>query len=314
MIRRARLLVALGCAVVALVPLRAQQARFRSSADAVQVDVQVRSGGRPVAGLTADDFELRDSGVTQQIVALAFQDVPISLLLALDVSGSLQGEPLAHLKAAARAAIGALRPGDQAALLTFGDRLALAPRWSSDRGALDAAVSGLSANGGTPLHDAIFTAMALRQSAAGRTVLLVFTDGADTISWLNPAAALRAALQSDLVVTAVSTAEPFTVTSAVEARSAFGWQATLRRWFDEEPALFPYAFLERLTEETGGELLHTRSGRDLSRVFEQIVADFKSRYLLTYSPAGVAPSGWHPIEVRLKRRSGEVRARTGYWR
>lgn len=276
--------VALGCALFSLVPVRAQQARFRSSADAVQVDVLVRSGGRPMAGLTADDFELRDSGVRQQIVALAFQDVPISLLLALDASTSLQGEALAHLKAAARAAIGALRPGDQAALLTFGDRLSLAPRWSTDRAALESAIDGLSAEGGTPLHDAVFAATALRQSAAGRTVLLVFTDGADTTSWLNAAETVRAAQQSDLVVTAVSTAEPYTVSSAADARSTFDRQATLRQWFKDEAALFPFAFLDTLTDETGGELLHTQSGRDLSRVFAQIVADFKSRYLLTYAP------------------------------
>jgi hypothetical protein len=85
--------------------------RFRSSAQAVLVDVQVLEGNVPVAGLTAADFELRDSGVAQKIEAVTFEDVPVSLMLALDVSGSVKGAPLEHLKEAARAAAAATTGG-----------------------------------------------------------------------------------------------------------------------------------------------------------------------------------------------------------
>jgi hypothetical protein len=56
------------------------------------VDVHVRDGGRPVAGLTATDFDVRDNGVRQQIRAVTFEDVPVSLLLAFDVSTSVRGD------------------------------------------------------------------------------------------------------------------------------------------------------------------------------------------------------------------------------
>lgn len=74
----------------------AGQARFRSGTDAVLVDVEVTSGGRPVAGLTAADFELTDSGVVQQVNVMSFADVPVSLLLVLDTSSSVDGERLAR--------------------------------------------------------------------------------------------------------------------------------------------------------------------------------------------------------------------------
>ncbi|PYR59891.1 MAG: hypothetical protein DMF91_13595 [Acidobacteria bacterium] len=87
-----------------------------------------------------------------------------------------------------------------------------------------------------------------------------------------------------------------------------------RRWFLEEPQLFRHEFLSALTDETGGQLIVAGSSGSLRDVFVKIVSEFKTRYVLTYSPANVAPSGWHPIEVRLKNKKGDVRARRGYTR
>ena len=90
-----RVALAATCALVALAPVQEQRSRFRSTAQAVQVDVQVLDGKKPVAGLTAADFELFDSGVAQIIKAVTVEDVPVSVLMALDVSGSVKGEALA---------------------------------------------------------------------------------------------------------------------------------------------------------------------------------------------------------------------------
>ena len=70
------------------------QRTFRVGVEGVRVDVLATDGGRPVAGLKASDFELRDSGVPQQIESVAVEDVPLRVLLALDVSGSVRNEPL----------------------------------------------------------------------------------------------------------------------------------------------------------------------------------------------------------------------------
>jgi Ca-activated chloride channel homolog len=272
------------------------------------------AGGRPVAGLTAVDFELRDSGVPQQVQVVSFADVPISLLLALDVSSSVEGERLEQLKVAAREAIGALRPGDQAAVLTFTDRISRLSTWTSDLTSVSPRIETLRAQGWTALYDAIASAVSIREQASGRVVVLVFSDGADTASWLDAPTVIEAARHSDVVVTAVSAAPRVQTASGREARLAFGLEAALRRWFETDPALFPYAFLEVLTSETGGQYLHVRSDRELSSAFRRIVAEFKTRYLLTYPPKGVPASGWHPLEVRVTTRRAEVKARRGYWR
>ena len=291
-----------------------QQTRYRSSTDAVLVDVQVMAGGKPVAGLTAADFELKDSGVVQRIQAVSFADVPVSLLLALDVSASVSGERLVQLKQAARTAVEALRPGDQAALITIGDRVSEASGWTNDREALNRQIDGLSAGGWTRLHDAVVNAVSLSYRSAGRVIVLVFSDGDDTASFLDARAAIDAAREADVIVTAVSAAPQSRPASAREARFSFGVANTLRRWFDTEPRLFPYAFLETLTDNTGGQLLSVDSDKELPAAFRKIVAEYKTRYLLTYSPTGVQPTGWHPIQVRVIGKRGDVTARRGYWR
>ena len=275
-------------------------ARFRSSADAVRVDVQVRQGNRPIGGLTAADFELRDSGVAQQIEAVSIEDVPITLLLALDTSSSVKGPMLGQLKGAARAAVTALRPDDQAALLTFSQRIRRPAGITRDRAVLIDAIDRMQAEGSTAMRDAIFAATTLREHAQGRVVLLVFTDGIDTMSWLDPRLVTDAALRSDMVIYAASTGPK----ASDDERS----------WYRDEPMLFPIAFLEDLTERTGGELLQVDRRTDLAKTFAKIVADFKSRYLLTYAPRNVPGSGWHPIQVKLKNRRGDITARRGYWR
>ena len=81
----------------------ASQERFRTSAEAVRVDVLVKAGNRPVAGLTAADFDLRDRGVPQRIDSVAFEDVPLSVMIALDNSDSVKGQALQDLRDAASA-------------------------------------------------------------------------------------------------------------------------------------------------------------------------------------------------------------------
>lgn len=305
-------LIAVGLAALALAPPAAQDvARFRSTADAVRVDVLVTAKGQPVTGLQASDFELRDSGVPQTIEAVSIEDVPVSLLLALDVSSSVQGPMLEQLKAAARAALGALRSDDSAALLTFSDRITRPADFTLDRRTLGSAIDLIKPEGPTALRDAVFAATALRERAPGRVVVLLFTDGVDTISWLTPKAVLDAAVRSDTVIYAVSTSP---VLYHPDPQRAARYASAAAQLFLDEPEAFPHGFIVELSERTGGSVLHVREGAELASAFAGIVAEFKSRYLLTYSPRGVPAGGWHPLEVRVKNRRAEVTARRGYWR
>jgi VWFA-related protein len=299
------------CGVVIAAP---QQPRFSSGTEAVQVDVEVKSGNRPVTGLGASDFELRDSGVLQNIRVVSFEVVPVSVLMALDASSSVKGDALAHLKDAARAAIQALTPQDEAALVTFSERVSLKSPWTRDRAALMSAIDRLDASGATALHDGLFTAMSLRGNASGRVLVLAFTDGLDTASWLDAPAVLESARATDVLVYGVSAASSFTARSAEESAIMLRQRPAMHRWFDEDPILFPHMLLEKVADATGGEMVYVNGTRDLAATFRSIVEGFKQRYLIAYTPAGVPAKGWHPIEVRVKGRRAAVRARRGYAR
>lgn len=300
-------LVALTC--VATLGVARERQTLRVNVDAVPVDVLATDGGRPLTGLTAADFELRDNGVVQRVESVAIEDVPLNVMLALDTSQSVDGEPLAHLKDAAAAVADLLAPGDRMALLTFSNQIAVRTRWTSDRRTFARALGQTDAGGTTALHDAAFTALSVRADSPGRALVILFSDGEDTISWLPGQVVIDAARRTDAVVYAVALGNP---------SSGPGYRADLRSGLQlpipNVPAsLLRTGFLEDLTAETGGRLARA-DATELKAMFQKIVQEFRTRYLLTYTPQAVAPSGWHQIEVRLKNRRGEVRARRGYLR
>ncbi|MGH9410283.1 MAG: VWA domain-containing protein [Vicinamibacterales bacterium] len=275
------------------------QQTFRAGVDAVRVDVQVTRKGQPVANLTSEDFELKDSGVVQRIEAVSLEQQPVDVLFVLDTSQSMEGERLARLKEAAHAAVGVLDAQDRVAVLTFSERLSRPLDWTPDRAAAGAAIDALAASGNTSLEDAALAALTLRQSARGRMLALIFSDGLDTASWLDPLRVIDQARQSDLVIDAVMLG-----LAPDDAR---------RRWFQSAPVPFRDQFLPALAAETGGDVL-TASGADLTDAFVRIVRLFKTRYVLSYVPEGVAPDGWHPIAVRLTHGKADIHARRGYQR
>jgi VWFA-related protein len=140
-------------------------------------------------------------------------------------------------------------------------------------------------SGGTALIDACYTAMALADADAGRTLLIAFTDGIDTASWLTAERVLPAARRSNVVAYAVSTAD-----------------------------LPGGSFLERLSDATGGEAIEIASTAELRTTFLRIIAEFRQRYLVSYSPAGVTGESWHPLVVRVKGRRVDIKTRAGYFR
>lgn len=312
MIRFARWpLLVLGTIVAALVGRDVVAGQiFRAGVDAVRVDVLATDGRRPVGGLSASDFELRDNGVVQAIDAVDVEDVPVELMLVLDVSESVEGEPLEHLRAAIGAAEETLSTGDRLSLLTFSDRLALRAPAGGARDRVRATARAVEAGGATALYDATLAGLLMRPRVDGRMVMLVFSDGGDTSSWLDPHAVLAAAQRSDVVIYGVTLKRQVEQQNARQAR-----QNRLERdWFREAPTSFGRHFLPLLAEDTGGTVLVAERSDRLRDTFARVVNEFKSRYILSYTPRGVEPGGWHAIDVRLRGRRGDVTARRGYLR
>jgi Ca-activated chloride channel homolog len=309
MMRRAGVPVALLAVTTLASPAVPAGQTFRAAVDAVRVDVLVTDGGRPVGGLAARDFELRDNGVLQELDAFDVEDVPITLMLVLDVSEIVKGEPLEQLRGAVGAADDALSAGDRLSLLTFSDRLELRASVSEDRALVRSSARGVEAGGATALYDATLAGLLMRPRIGGRIMMLVFSDGGDTSSWLDPRTVIEAAQRSDVVVYGVTLRPQVEQRDAREAR-----QNRLERdWFEVAPAIFGRHFLPVLAEDTGGAVL-VAEGERLRDTFVRVIREFKSRYVLSYTPRGVGPSGWHSIDVRLKTRRAEVTARRGYLR
>jgi Ca-activated chloride channel homolog len=269
-------------AVVTLAP-GGTAAQFRTGVEAVRVDVLVTERGRPVKGLTKDDFEIRDNGVLQQIDYVSLEELPLNLVLVLDTSGSLSDERLARLGAAAGVLLEGLQEDDQAALITFNHAVEQRAPLASDLAEVRAALARLTGGGYTALADAAYAGMMLAQSDADRALVVVLSDGIDTISWLPPAAVVDTAKRSDLVVYSVYTGGPWT------------------------PAL-----LRDLASATGGSVFENVSADRLRGTFAAIAKEFRERYVVTYSPRGVAPAGWHTLGVRIKGRRAAIKARPGY--
>jgi Ca-activated chloride channel homolog len=293
----ARLLIvtALGTSLLA-------QPRFRAGTAAVRVDVLVTHRNQPVTGLTAGDFDLRDNGVLQRITDVSREALPLNLICVLDVSGSVEGAPLAHLKDGMLAVVDALGDRDRAALVTFTERLQLHTSLTSDRQRLRELVAGVHARGATAVIDAAFAGLALREADDGRTLMLLFSDGRDTASWFSARAVLDAARRTDVVVYPV-TLEIRLAGPAVKfiGSDELGWIRGGER------------LLEAFADETGGRVVHADNERGLRSTFTGVLAEFRQRYVLSYTPAGVSDESWHTIDVRLKGRSGQVKARRGYF-
>jgi VWFA-related protein len=261
---------------------RRAQPTFSARTAGVRVDVLVTRSGRPVTGLTVADFELLDNGVPQGIQSADLEAAPLHAMLALDISASLSGSRLPTLVRASQTLVDQLLPADRVTLLTFQRRLELLAHDSRDRHAVRDALAQMRSGGATSLRDAIYAGLMLPTASDQRPLLLVFTDGRDAGSWLAPGAVLAASDVSNAVTYAV----------------------VLR---DEDASL---EFLEQVTDATGGRIIRA-DRNDLDAAFQAVLAEFRARYLLTYSPTDLTP-GWHSIEVRVRRGGGDVRARRGY--
>jgi VWFA-related protein len=267
--------------LAAAVAARAQNASFSTGVEAVRVDVLVTDKGQPVRGLGPADFEIFDNGVVQQVDLASFEQIPLNVILALDMSESVAGERLDHLRAAGHALLNGLKKDDQAALVTFRDAVTLGADLTANAGILRDALDEAEPAGATALVDGSYAAMVVGESDVGRALLMIFSDGLDTSSWLQPDAVLENAKRSDVVAYAVSVGR-------VKSE-----------------------FLRDLTSFTGGRLFEIEKTANLSSIFLSVLEEFRQRYLVSYTPRGVANDGWHRLTVRVKR-GGTVKARPGY--
>jgi len=264
-----------------VVPEQAQ--KFSSRTLGVRVDVLVTDGRNPIGGLKAADFELRDNGVVQKVEVVDATDVAINAVLALDTSASITGRRKTDLVAAGETILDGLRPVDRAALTTFSHAVTPKIPLTSDFASVRGALQAIEPRGQTSVMDGVYVALTSTLDQSGRFLIVVCTDGADTTSWLQPREVLDAAKRANGVIYAVT---------AADAKKSDA--------------------LKELADATGGQVLQVKSSAELRAAFQRILNEFRSRYVLAYSPEGVPPGGFHTLEISVPKRRATVKARTGY--
>jgi VWFA-related protein len=258
-----------------------------------------------ITGLKQDDFQVYEDGQPQEITYFSAEsNLPITLGILLDTSGSeyfmLSGEKEAGSRFLARV----MRKGDLAMVMTFDTDVDLLADFTEDRGVLDRAINRAQINapsggmiaqgplpssgsGGTNFYDAVYLAAHDKLSGeAGRKAVVVLTDAEDTGSKLRLSDAIEAAQRTDTVVHILLVA-------------ADGGDQDVAR---------------RLTEDTGGRMIVVRSEKNLEQAFDQISEELRNQYTLGYTPTNKKHDGtYRKIKMEMKNKDYSVLTRRGYY-
>ena len=308
---------------------------FRATTEVVTVDVFVQVGRQPVSGLTAADFVVRDNGVVQQVELLQMQGaggagqggaraprLPLDVTLLLDVSGSVDGMLLARLESAVQETSGALDADDRIRLIQLSDQLNQVFEFRNAGTALP--VGGHRGYGATSLYDGLIAAMIKPRAPERRHLIVAFTDGRDTMSFFDGATAEKMAQRADAVVhiaVGVGAMPPPPPTSRSRTvMTARGGVTVIDNNVGGVPPsvanlLRGRAALQSIVEATGGRILAIDLRGSIGEAFRALIDEFRTGYVLAYTPKGVKRGGWHEIVVDVKKAvpgKVEIRARKGY--
>ncbi|MGQ9897842.1 MAG: VWA domain-containing protein [Acidobacteriota bacterium] len=264
-------------------------------ADYVTVLTAVSSSvGLPVGNLTAADFELYEDGKLQVISRVGRQeDQPLRLALLLDISASVRNRLRFQQEAALDFFRRMLRPQDRAAFYAFNHDVYLRQDLTFSLGALEAAVRGVEAGGATALYDAIFIAARRLEREPGRRVIIVVSDGQNTVSRVTRERVLEEVNRTDTIV--------------------FGIRPIIRTEYDDFLPPLDNDF-DLLCRQTGGCVFAVTRLSELATGFAQLEAELRAQYVLSYYSSNDARDGkFRRIEVRVRRPGVTVRARSGYY-
>jgi VWFA-related protein len=284
----------------------APPAQIRVEVNIVNLFATVRDKHKAiVTGLKQDDFQVYEDGQPQEITYFSAEsNLPITLGILMDTSGSeyfmLSGEKEAGSRFLARV----LRKGDLAMVMSFDTDVDLLADFTDDRGMLDRAINRAQINapsggmiaqgplpssgtGGTNFYDAVYLAAHDKLSSeAGRKAIVVLTDAEDTGSKLNLGDAIEAAQRTDTVVHVLLVA-------------ADGGDQSVAK---------------RLTDDTGGRMIIVRNERNLEQAFDQISEELRSQYTIGYAPTNKKRDGsYRKIKVEMKDKDYSVLTRRGYY-
>ena len=276
------------------------QATFKSGVDLVTVSVAVRTdGGKVVRDLQKADFTVLDTGQAAKIVDFYSGDSPISLAILLDISGSMAvGGNMDRAREAVAVATMSLRADDEAALFTFDSQLQQVVGFTKDLERIRQVSLKGTPWGKTSLYDSIAeTATTVTARTNKHRALLVISDGVDTGSKRTAPEVSGVASAIDVPVYLLTVVNP-----ADHPGAAFEVSSDSRA--------AQTATLEDLARWTGGDMRIASTSAHISTAIQDLFTELRHQYLISFEP-GDRP-GWHPLEIRTRKKGLVVHARGGY--
>jgi len=255
----------------------------------------VDKSGRLVTTLPKSAFQVYENGAQQQVKLFKREDIPVSLGLVIDNSGSMR-EKRAKVAAAAEDLVKDSNHDDEEFVVNFNDDAYLdTPDFTNDPKVLEQALTKIDSRGGTAMRDAIRMSIDhIKQKAKkDKKVILVVTDGNDNASMISLENLVKDAQQSEVIIYAIGLLSEEERREAKRAKRA----------------------LDALTEATGGQAYYPKELADVDRIAHQVAHDIRSQYTLAYTPLNQALDGsFRQIRVVASGPGHPVvRTRTGYY-
>lgn len=293
-----KILSALAVALAVSATLQAQTyPPIKVNVKLVNVFVNVTdANGSPVGGLTKDDFTIAEDGHPQKIAVFERDsEMPLSIVLAIDTSGSVAKDLAIEKRAAHTFVHSLMRPVDRFDLIDFSSDVREVVSFTNNLKRIDYGIENLVTGPATALYSAVYLASQSLASQSGRKALILISDGSNTVNGTDYADALEQAVRSETMVYSI-----IDVPIVADAgRDTGGEHAMIT-----------------LSQETGGKYYYA-DAEHLSEAFQKVSDDLRTQYLLAYYPTHrVADSDFRRIDVTVKQPPSlhyTVRHRTGYY-
>jgi Ca-activated chloride channel homolog len=254
--------------------------------------------GSPIANLKKEDFSLKEDGRDQKIAVFDRESaLPLSIVLAVDTSLSTRRDLPLELQSARRFAHAILRPVDALSLYSFNEVVSEVVPFTSDLKQVDHGVDRVRLGSATALYDALYLGSQALDRRQDRKVMVVITDGGDTVSKTDYHQAVRAAQEAEAILYSI-------IVIPIEASAG--------RDTGGEHALI------QLSTDTGGKYFYASSLSQLDNAFRRISDELRTQYLLAYYPSQkLSDSEFRRIQVSIQGASSsanyKVRHRSGYY-
>lgn len=275
---------------------------FGAEIEVINLNVSITDArGQYVSGLNREDFAVFEDGIKQDLSIFAHENLPISMVLMVDTSASMDVK-LPMARTAGKRFVRTLRQQDVAQVMQFNDRATVLQDFTADHAELEAAFDRTDASGPTALHNALYVALKdLAKQKSGpelrRRALILLSDGEDTASLVSDDQVLELARKTEINIYAIS----------LRARTA---SERNRLKFSQAAHL-----LTALTQDTGGQVHFPNSLSELEAVYDRIAEELRTQYSLGFVSNNKRTDGkWRRIVVRVPGREDlKVRHKLGYY-